>query len=230
MFIHELERAASTAPRIRLPEIAKAVWKAYAEGLVGEGDAQRLAELIEARKTMPTPEREPRKPRKPVRQGSRPKTADSLARRRRWVASGLLPPQVACRFTMGEQAVLAVVAAETKRRGDCRLTIGNIAALAGVSATTVRNAMRQAADMEILTVTERRLTAWRNDSNVVTVTSREWRSWLSLRPAGGGYNSVKGTPTVQDKRIEAGLSRSTPRAFEGMRGRYGGHVTGGSAP
>jgi len=227
MFLDELERAASTAPRARLPEVARTVWRAYAEGLLGEGDAQRLAELIDGRKTLPAA---PREGRKPVRQGSRPKTADSLARRRKWVASGLLPPQLACRFTVGEAAVLAVVAAETKRRGDCRLTIGHLAALAGVSPTTVRNAMRQAADLGAIRVTERRLTAWRNDSNVVEVTAPDWRAWLRLRPAGGGYSFAKGTPTAKDNRKERGFARTAPGAFEGARGRLGGQSRRGSAP
>ena len=33
-----------------------------------------------------------------------------MERRRRWVASGLMPPQIAACFTMGEGAALAVIA------------------------------------------------------------------------------------------------------------------------
>ena len=67
-----------------------------------------------------------------------------MERRRRLVASGSMLPQIAGRFTLAEQAVLAVVAMEVVRAGDCRLTIGHIAALAGVCVSTVRNAMREA--------------------------------------------------------------------------------------
>jgi hypothetical protein len=45
----------------------------------------------------------------------------SLERRRRWAASGRLPPSITACFTLAEQAVLALVAAETARRNDCRL-------------------------------------------------------------------------------------------------------------
>src|SRR4051812_41290458 len=62
-----------------------------------------------------------------------------MKRRRRWAASGALPPALAARFTLAETAVLAVLAAEVLRHGACTLTIGHIAALAGVSETTVRN-------------------------------------------------------------------------------------------
>ena len=53
-------------------------------------------------------------PQKPVqrRLGSRPRSPATLERRRRWAASGALPPQLASRFTLGEHAVLAVVSAE----------------------------------------------------------------------------------------------------------------------
>lgn len=219
MFLHELERAASTAPRTRLPEISRTIWRAYAENLLGETDAQRLAELVESRKALPPTQREPRKPARP---GSRPKSAESLARRRRWVASGKLPPALAAGFTMGEQAVLAVVASEVIRRGDCRMAVGHIAALAGVCATTVRNALRQAAELGIVTVTERRLTMWRNDTNVVAITSAEWRSWLRLRPAGGGCKSVVPTTT----KTEQGPSRLPPPQESSIRTSMSRHVRG----
>nr|WP_244427031.1 GntR family transcriptional regulator [Methylorubrum extorquens] len=129
-----------------------------------------------------------------------------MERRRRWAASGRLPPALATRFTLAEQAVLALVAAETCRRKDCRLSVGGLAAIAGVSETTVRNAIREAVKLGLLTVEERRLTGWRSDTNVVRIVSPEWTSWLRLTrkrreevPAtvsrGGGCKSVNPTPT-----------------------------------
>src|SRR5918997_1062512 len=117
-------------------------------------------------------------PQEPVqrRSGSRARSPASMERRRSWAAAGRLPPRLACRFTLAEVAVLAVVAAEVAKRGDCTLTIGHIAALAGVSETTVRNAMREAVTLKFIRVEERRLTAWRNAPNKVTVTSPEWNA------------------------------------------------------
>jgi hypothetical protein len=43
-----------------------------------------------------------------------------------------LPPALASQFTLAEQAVLAVVAAEHRKRSDCRLTNKEIADVAGV--------------------------------------------------------------------------------------------------
>src|SRR4051794_26620422 len=139
MFIEQLRRAIEASPRAELPAVSALLWKAFAAGQVSEAEAQALAETIECRKALPPA-------RKPVRRpaGSRPRSPSHLERRRRWAASGCLPPGVASRFTLGEQAVLAVVAAENRKRGDCRLTNGEIADVAGVCITTVKNALRVA--------------------------------------------------------------------------------------
>jgi hypothetical protein len=116
----------------------------------------------------------------------------SLERRRRWAASGPMPPALASRFTLAEQAVLGVIAAENSKRGACRLTNKEIVDVAGVSVTTVKNAMRAARGPNLLTVEERRLTAFRNAPNVVRIVSPEWRAWLRL---GGGGKTVPRSPT-----------------------------------
>ena len=128
-----------------------------------------------------------------------------MERRRRWAASGRLPPAIAARFTLAEQAVLAEVAVEVAKRGDCRLAVGHIAAVAGVSETMVRNAIREARMHGLLTVEERRLARFRSDTNIVCIVSREWTAWLRLarsgeratvaRLAGGGCRSPQGTNT-----------------------------------
>ena len=103
-----------------------------------------------------------------------------------------MPPAIASRFTLAEQAVLAVVAAEHRKRGDCRLTNKEIADVAGVSITTVKNALRAALALNLVSIEERRLTAFRNASNVVRIVSPEWCAWLRL---GGGGKSVPRSPT-----------------------------------
>ncbi len=128
MFAEQIRAALTGTPRGRLTELAAAVWKGFACGAIAEADAQQLADEIHARKVIPPT---PAAPRKPV--GSRPRSPAHMERRRRWTGSGWLPPQLACRFTMAETAVLSTIAAEVARRGLCRLTIGHIAAMAGVS-------------------------------------------------------------------------------------------------
>src|SRR3954451_7257030 len=194
MFAAELRRAAETAPRVKLPEVAAVLWRAYGAGQVSEAEAEELSGLIEARRALPIA---PAAPRKPV--GSRARSDASLERRRRWAASGRMPPQVACKFTPAEQAVLAVVAVEVAKRGRCSLAQGHIAAVAGVSVSTVKRALRAARDAGLLRIEVRRVSAFRNDTNRVEVVSREWLSWLRLARPGGGVQAGTSTNTHRDR-------------------------------
>jgi hypothetical protein len=175
MFADGLRRTIEASSRAELPAVSGLLWKAFAAGQVSEAEASELSDLIESRRALP-PSPKPMQ----RRLGSRPRSSASMERRRRWAASGALPPALAARFTLAEQAALAVVAAETRKRSDCRLTNGEIADVAGVCLTSVKNALWAARALNLLSVEERRLTAFRNDSNVVRIVSSEWRAWLRL--------------------------------------------------
>ena len=235
-YADEIRRQVEAAPCAALPAVTAALWRAYGDGKVSEAEAETLSRLIEARTDAPALRRMPHAARATLpgpgteahtelhtpqdRQGgtrragvgSRPRTDASMERRRRWAASGRLPPGIAARFTLAEQAVLSLVAAETVRRKDCRLSVPNLAAVAGVAETTVRNAIREARKLGLLTVEERQITGFRNDTNIVRIISPEWTAWLRLArtrdpwsklgsaapaPAAqqGGCKSPKGTPT-----------------------------------
>jgi CRP-like cAMP-binding protein len=185
MFADQLRRAIEVSPRANYPQLSTALWKALANGLVTEDEASALSGALEARKAVPAPG-------KPVRRhvGSRPRSPASIERRRRWASSGAMPPQLQARFTLAESAVLAVVAAEVRVKGSCSLTVGHIAALAGVCPQTVRNALREAVGHGLIRVEERRLTAWRNAPNRVTITSPEWNVWLRMGRRGVGQNPL----------------------------------------
>lgn len=221
MFAEEIRRVLSTTPRGRLADLSAAVWKGFAAGAVSETDAQALAEAIEARKAIPSAPAQPRR-----RTGSRPRSPESTERRRRWTSSGWLPPQIAARFTMAENAVLAVIAAEVSRRGQCMLTIGAIAGQAGVCKSTVRNALRQAQALGILTSEEWRITAWRNAPNTVKIVSKEWSTWIRLRArraersSGGGSKSVNPTNTHIYK-ISTFNATARKKEVERGGGRFG---------
>jgi hypothetical protein len=233
LYADAIRRQAEDAPRAALQAVTSALWRAFAEGQVPEAEAEALSALIETRQAKaetvsvlrsPDPgtgnaiEAYANRPAIPDRQrsprtgvGSRPRTDASLERRRRWAASGRLPPAIAARFTLAEQAVLALVAAETARKGDCRLSVPHLAAVAGVAETTVRNAIREAKKLGLLTVEERRASGWRNDTNVVRIVSPEWTAWLQLARKGvtnraplgrGGCKSPNRTPTQVSKQGE----------------------------
>ena len=222
-YAYEIRRQAESAPRAALPAVASALWKAFGEGHLSEAEAEALAGLIEARQGVSITEM----PSSPPgltgairsRVGSRPRTDASMERRRRWAASGRLPPGLAARFTLAEQAVLSLIAAETVRRKDCRLAVGHLAAIVGVAETTVRNAIREARKLGLVSVEERRVTGFRNDTNVVRIVSAEWTAWLRLTrkgvlriedtppavPDGTGCKSAKRTPTDVPYPVNSGV-------------------------
>jgi hypothetical protein len=211
-FAGEIRRAVMASPRMKLPEIRAAMYKAFTAGQITEAEAEDLDGLINARASIPATEAAPRR-----RVGSRPRTSASMERRRSWAATGRMPPALAAQFTLAEQAVLAVVALEVKKQGACALTIGHIAALAGVSETTVRNALRQAQALALVTIEERRRTAWMNYPNKVSIVSKEWSMWLRL---GTGANSR--TPRVQNYKSGLALTRENmnPEAPPAPRGLF----------
>ncbi len=189
-FCEQIRHAVMAAPRMKLAEVGEVMWKAWAEGHVSDAEAEELSDLIATRKALPAPEKPTQR-----RVGSRPRSSASMERRRSWAAAGRLPPTLAAQFTLAEQAVLAVVAVEVSKRGTCALTVAHLAALAGVCATTVKNALKAAHSLGLIRIEERRLTAWRNLPNLVSITSPEWLSWLRLGPKGGGGKFVPGTHT-----------------------------------
>ncbi|MCJ2061765.1 helix-turn-helix domain-containing protein [Methylobacterium sp. J-088] len=245
-YANEIRRQVEVAPRAALPTVTALLWHAYGEGQVTEAEAEALSGLIESRQVksatlagLPltdTPQDHQSSPKRPGI-GSRPRTDASMERRRRWAASGRLPPGIAARFTLAEQAVLALVAAETVRRKDCRLSIENMAAVTGVCRSTVKNAIREARQFGLLSVEERQITGFRNDTNVVRIISPEWLAWIRLARKGGreqlppsqrqGHHGptsqgggVKSVTSTSTEVLDLGKSRpAEPK--EGCRGAAG---------
>ena len=222
MFCEEIRRQAEGAPRAALPAVSVALWKAFAEGHVTEAEAESLAAVIERRQQArqdhevmgAAPAVASLAPTSPTkRHGSRPRTDGSLERRRRWAASGRLPPALAARFTLAEQAVLALVAAETARSGDCRLAVSHMAAVTGVSRSTVKGAIREARKLGLLSVEERRVAGRRSHTNVVRVIALEWVAWLRWGRRGGGVKSATASPTHLREWGKLGKARPSSRSI-----------------
>ena len=195
MFVEEIRRAVQACQRGRLPELSAAVWKGFAAGAVSEDEAQRLAELIEARKAAGLIQMD-EAPRRRV--GSRPRSSESMERRRAWAAGSWMPPAIAAGFTQAENAALAVIVREIAATGSCELPAAAIAGRAGISTSSARNAVREARRRGILHVVERRISYNRNQPNLVTIASRELALWVRTRSrtdrSGGGVKSVTPTP------------------------------------
>lgn len=192
----QLAAAITSAPSFdALDNLARLTWRGLAEGYIAEAEADALGIAVEARRTafrdrgprrLPPPaSRRPGGPSTPARRTPRsPDRERSIARRRRQANSGKLPAQLACRFTLGQVAVLAVIGRQTKATGSCALPIDAIAAIAGVSRTLVKGALKEAVRLGLVRVDERPRPGRRHDTNVVTITSAEWRTWLKLGSPG----------------------------------------------
>jgi hypothetical protein len=179
-----LEAALIGADLNVLDDISRRLWAAYSAGDVTDIDAETISEAIEARRkairTIKPPS--PPKPKAPParRQCQSPDRRESIQRRRRVASSGAMPPQIAAQFTEGERAALAIVAGETRTKGYCDLPIDAIAGRAGVGRTTVQNALRVARGLRLLNVEERPRPGRKNLTNIISITSGEWSSWLRL--------------------------------------------------
>jgi hypothetical protein len=217
----ELEMTSSTydtlwldiraAPFKHLDPLCREVWAQHAAGKLTDGEAQGLAEMIRDRQrpemacrtrqvvrvsvglsgtNRPSRRRPPRSPDR----------RRSLERRRRLSAAGLMPPGIACKLTLGERAALYIVAMEVRARGQCNLYVDAVAGRAGVSRSTVKNALRMAKRLGLITVDERRIGHRYNDSNRVRIVSWEWLVWL----AHGRKETVKNLTTTSNQYFNPG--------------------------
>src|SRR5918997_4140334 len=188
----------------RLDHLSRSIWQGLAAGAVADDDAQALAERLHARRSVLRGEIKPvglpvGRPSifPPRRLQKAPKRPVAIARRRHLAASGPMPPGLACKFTVSELAVLRIVGDEVRRHGRCDRTIDEIAARAGTCRSMVKNAIRQAARLGLLTVEERRREGRRNLPNVIRVISREWLIWLQK-----AIGVRKSTPTDRELKQE----------------------------
>ena len=78
--------------------------------------------------------------------------------------------------------MLGIIASEVRERGFCALTLGAIAARAGCCRELVRRAIRKAERELLIATKERRRPGQVNLPNVITITSKEWLTWISRGP------------------------------------------------
>src|SRR5215213_4821248 len=189
----------------RLDHLSRSLWQGLAAGAVADDDAQALAERLHARRSVLRGEIKPvgipvgRPSIFPPRRSQRaPQRPVAIARRRHLAASGPMPPGLACKFTVSELAVLRIVGDEVRQHDQCDRCVDEIAARAGVCRSMVKNAIREAARLGLLTVQERRREGRRNLPNVVRIVSKEWTSWLAR---GGRASRPAAEPLIGVKKI-----------------------------
>jgi hypothetical protein len=224
MFLNALAGAIDAAHPKQFDYLSRQIWQAHAAGHVADDDAQGLAERLHRRRNesgvvqgalFPTSGSQiPGKHRSAPTAFSRrpeqrsPDRQESVRRRRRLAASGPMPPALACRFTVGELAVLRIVGDEIHAKGTCDCSLAEIAARAGVCRKLAQLTLRMAARDGLITVQRRPRPGRKNLSNVVRIISGEWLIWLRHR---------NHRPSV-DPSTRQGEKNFTPRAKIQTRG------------
>ncbi len=168
----------------QLDTLGQQIAAAWAAGQIGDEPGQAAFEAIQERRRALTGRRQPTKIGASwFRRPPRPRASDrdaSICRRRAEVATGMLPPHIAANFTLGEQAALSVVARDVQINGQCDWCVDKIAGIAGVSARTVQRAQRHAERLGFITIEARPRPGRKSDTNVITITSPEWATWLLM--------------------------------------------------
>jgi hypothetical protein len=147
----------------------------------------------------------------------------SRDRRRTLGGSSALPDNLRHYYTEGQRAVLCVVALEVKRHGVCDWPIDKIAAVAGVGRTTVQTTMHEARRLGHITITERPRRGCKSLTNIVRISSQEWRTWSTRGPSAArpiGSNPLKMVSTTKIKDLrkkEAGNGKASVDPVSWMR-------------
>src|SRR4051794_28108014 len=208
----------------QLDHLSRDIWKAWGSGQIAD-EAQLLAMQLETRRKAVRGEIKPvgippgRPSIFPPRRSQRaPVRAVAIARRRRLAASGPMPPALASKFTVSELAVLRIVGDEVRGQGACARTVDEIAARAGTCRTVVKDAIRLAAALGLLTVQERRRQGQKNLPNIVRIVSREWTQWLargpkSDRPTVSNPTGVGNSPPTANRQRKEGAAYRPQRVF-----------------
>lgn len=197
--------AVDRASQGQLDDIVQLACRSWAASRLGDADLEELYRRVDLRRRAPSSVELAKQADTLVRRlGARPRRPEHVGRRRSWVASGLLPPALASRFTVGQAAVLSVIASVILEAGACLLCNQALADRAGVCVSTVKTAKRFAAACGLLIAKERRVSAQRNDTSVVRIVSPEWLSWLRFRRARGGVKKVTPFPYALNKEANGG--------------------------
>jgi hypothetical protein len=217
MFTDQLTRAIAAARTPQLDHLSAELWKAYAAGALSDDDAQAAAEAIRERKLASAP-KAPLPPK--ARRQRSPDRQASIARRRHLAASGPMPPALAARFTQAEMAAFRIVSDEVRHHGVCALHIDAIAARAGTCRTTVKNALREARRLDLVTVQERRRAGQRSLTNIVRIVSPEWTAWIRIGVRKSTTTDIKSETQASGRGLGGTWGRYC-RHYDPGRKRYG---------
>jgi hypothetical protein len=193
------------------------IWRAHEAGQLSDDQAQELAERIERQQRAGKTRwrlitgSSPRSYIQRSPEQKSPNRRASIERRRLHAASGMLPPAIAANYTMGEQAVLRVVADEWLAHGACDLSRNEIAARAGVSHALAKRTLLMVERDCLIAVQRRPRSGRKHLTNITRIVRAEWIDWLNKgnRKSRAMVNCFLAKPDFPRVR---GVQKSPPRA------------------
>lgn len=183
----------------QVDECAKAAWVLNGDGLIADTEMEYLAPVIEhRRKSIGTGPRAARA--KECARHCRPaiplqKRAACWLRRRGLAKDCVIPTCLAQAFTVSKLAVLSVIAQAVMDHGQSTMSLPEIAARAGVGCTTARYAIRDAARMGLISVSENRVNGFWSRPNTIRILFGRWLRWLKARASYGAAQKSAGRAT-----------------------------------
>jgi hypothetical protein len=160
----------------------------------------------------------------------------SKSRRQMLAATSPLSARMAAPLTPCQLAYARFLADETARSGDCRKSLDEIAARIGTCSKTIQRAQQRLAQLEYIKVELRPVEGEKHDTNVVTIISAEWLTWIAMGKIPkyiGGQNCLSTANSLILKNVIGQLERRRsavdtpvpvdPRLKEALD-RYGGLV------
>jgi hypothetical protein len=195
MFLHALAAAIDAAHRTQFDHLSSQIWQALHAGHLPDHEAQALYDRLQSRRSALsgvaqgslfqlagaiTPAGGPMASRGILRTpaSKSPDRRQSITRRRRLAASGPMPPALACQYTVGELAVLKVLADEWLAHGACDRSLNELAARAGACRTLAKRALRLAELDGLITVQRRPRSGRKHLTNIIRIVRAEWLDWL----------------------------------------------------
>jgi transposase len=137
-------------------------------------------------------------------------------RKRTLGGSSAMPDTMRHHYREGERSVACVIAGEVKRTGACELSIDEIADRAGVGRTTVQNFQHEARRLGHISIKHRPQRGARSLTNVVTIASAEWLTWIKRAPsAAHRVQTCKNVNTT--KNIDSKTNTASTKAAASMR-------------
>lgn len=184
MFTFALAEAVSNAKSFdQIDKTTRVIWSAYSQGLISDTEAQRAAETLEERKKATKVRLAEKKQSRAVSVPSRRYVDPArIHRRRSWCFGGAVPASVAVHYSPAELAVLSTIVTLLRQNPELKKTIKEIANISGTSIRTVRYTLKLASELGHLAIERRRISAFRNLPNKITLGSNEvLRLWVTNR-------------------------------------------------